>query len=478
MNLFLNERFAGRTEYLLSPDERDVGISQDARRELLRKFRGMIEAIRKLEKDNRELRDDLKKVRDEFEEYRHRHPKTVGVKNGKAYTIQQNREQEGGDADGGGRKPGAQPGHRPNSRERAEPDWTEELPVDACPECGGSELCTPSLRPRTVEGITLPVHFAIEYLIQRRWCGRCCKFVEASVPDVLPGSTIDLRTMLVIVYMRIALRLPVGQVTDAMERLFSFHVSQGEIINVERKLADAFTDFYEQLLDDIRNAPVRHMDETTWRVDGENQWLWAFVTKWTVVYAIRDSRSHEVPLNILADHVAGVNITDRYRAYDTLARKTGDLQSYCWSHIIGDAKELIEFCGDEGRRIHDTLQTMHEDALALKHRGNEFDIEAFVGRLKELDTPYKSSKCARFVKNLIKDRDKLFLFVCMDIESTNNRAERAIRPVVIARKISGGSRSEGGASMFEKLASIIQTLKLRDIDFFTHGMSILQTSHG
>ena len=185
-----------------------------------------------------------------------------------------------------------------------------------------------------------------------------------------------------------------------------------------------------------------------------------------------------MPLNILADHVAGVNITDRYRAYDTLAGKTGDRQSYCWSHIIGDAKELIEFCGDEGRRIHDTLQTMHEDALALKHRGNEFDIEAFVGRLKELDTPYKSSKCARFVKNLIKDRDKLFLFVCMDIESTNNRAERAIRPVVIARKISGGSRSEGGASMFEKLASIIQTLKLRDIDFFTHGMSILQTSHG
>ena len=63
MNPFLNERFAGRTEYLLSPDERDVGISQDARRELLRKFRGMIEAIRKLEKDNRELRDDLTEVR-------------------------------------------------------------------------------------------------------------------------------------------------------------------------------------------------------------------------------------------------------------------------------------------------------------------------------------------------------------------------------------------------------------------------------
>ncbi len=191
MNPFLNERSAGRTEYLLSADERRVSVSQDARRELLGKFRGMIEAIRKLEKENRELRDDLKKIRDEFDEYRRRHPKTAGVRNGKAYTIQQNREKDEGDADGGGRKPGAQPGHKPNSRERAEPDWTGELPV----------------------------HFATEYLIQRRWCGRCCKFVEASAPDVLPGSTIDLRTMPVIVYMRIALRLPVGQAADAMERL-------------------------------------------------------------------------------------------------------------------------------------------------------------------------------------------------------------------------------------------------------------------
>ena len=98
--------------------------------------------------------------------------------------------------------------------------------------------------------------------------------------------------------------------------------------------------------------------------------------------------------------------------------------------------------------------------------------------LKILDIPYKSTRCARFVKNIIKDREKLFLFVELDIESTNNRAERAIRPVVIARKISGGSRSNCGAAMFEKLASVIRTMRLRDLDLFTDGMRILRTSHG
>ncbi|MBX8633308.1 MAG: transposase [Thermoplasmata archaeon] len=62
---------------------------------------------------------------------------------------------------------------------------------------------------------------------------------------------------------------------------------------------------------------------------------------------------------------------------------------------------------------------------------------------------------------MIKDREKLFLFVELDIENTNNRAERAVRPVVIAGKISGGSRSNSGAAMFEKLASVMRTMNLR-----------------
>ena len=168
--------------------------------------------------------------------------------------------------------------------------------------------------------------------------------------------------------MRVALGRPLQSVAEAMERLFSFRVPEGEIIDVEGKLADAFTDCCEQLPDDIRNSPVRHMGETVWRVNGGNGWLWAFVTKWTAVYAIRMSRSHEVPLNILSGHVAGINITDRYRAYDTLAAKTGDLRSYCRSHVPGDAKELTEFYGEEGRRIRDTLQSIHKDAKALDHK--------------------------------------------------------------------------------------------------------------
>jgi hypothetical protein len=43
------------------------------------------------------------------------------------------------------------------------------------------------------------------------------------------------------------------------------------------------------------------------------------------------------------------------------------------------------------------------------------------------------------------------------VEGTNNAAERAIRPVVVAHKVSGGTRTTNGADAFAKLASLLPT---------------------
>jgi transposase len=83
------------------------------------------------------------------------------------------------------------------------------------------------------------------------------------------------------------------------------------------------------------------------------------------------------------------------------------------------------------------------------------------------------------VENLLKLKDSLFVFVKNpDVESTNNRAERALRHPVVARKIMGGSRSERGAKIYEILISVWRTLMLRGQELITHGQFILRTSHG
>ena len=84
-----------------------------------------------------------------------------------------------------------------------------------------------------------------------------------------------------------------------------------------------------------------------------------------------------------------------------------------------------------------------------------------------------------FVVNLLKEKDNLFEFVRNpEVDGTNNAAERAIRPAVVARKISGGSRSPRGAEIYERLISVIHTLHARDQNILEHGPLILATSHG
>jgi transposase len=59
---------------------------------------------------------------------------------------------------------------------------------------------------------------------------------------------------------------------------------------------------------------------------------------------------------------------------------------------------------------------------------------------------------------MLKHRKELTAFLWeKDLDGTNNAAERAIRPAVVARKISGGSRSKNGADAWAKLASLLRT---------------------
>ena len=454
--------------------------NEELKREIerLRREKESIEKEKEsIEKEKKAVEKDLEKVERDFEEYKARHPQNTGEKDGKAYFIKPPAKP------GPRKRPGARPGHKPHYRRLPEHiDDEVVVPVHRCPHCGSDELSeVQETRERVIEDIPVCAPVVTKYRIERRYCRRCHGLVETPIETALPKARIGLRTMLMVVYLKVGMRLPVEAIPKVLEASFDIRLSEGEVMLILDRMAKAFGKHYDRLIRSIREAPARHIDETSWRIDGQNVWLWAFIAKGVALYVIANSRGHEVPLDVLGTEPKGVDIHDRLRVYDKLAAMTGNRpQQICWAHLICDARELAQFYGADGEVILRILKKIYKRAIGFEHKGTTADVDWLFHIMRsDLDRRYRSKNCQRFVRNLLEEKDRLFVFVTNPhVEATNNAAERALRHSVIARKISGGSRSEKGARTYQTLMSVFQSLKLRGENLLDHGPAIMSTSHG
>ena len=423
---------------------------------------------------------------DKFREYMHRHPKRVGVKSGKAYEIKLSTPNnlEGNNPDEvleKKRKPGGQPGHIGHSRKKPEKITnTEIVDIHICPHCGNDNLSgIQEVRTRIVEDVPIPQPFVTEYTINRRYCKCCKKLVEGPILTALPQAKLGLNLMLIVVWLKIGMRLTEEAIPQIFEQLCGIRISEGEVSHICTIIAEEFEEFYDQLENEVRQASARYIDETSWRENGDKLWLWAFVTKGVTLYKIAKSRGHQVPLEVLGENPNGIDVHDRFRAYDKLEEKTGNRpQQYCWFHILADSKELAEICCEEGEFIHKGLKAVFAEANKFEHTGTQLDVETLNDRLGQvLDRHFTNLKCRKFAKTIFEARDKLFQFVTNpDVDGTNNRAERAVRPNVVYRKISGGTRSAVGTKRYAMLGSVLQTLKMNGLNFVGKGLEIIHAS--
>ena len=359
----------------------------------------LVDQNKKLGEEIRKLREEIERLKREIDEYRKRHPSTVGVKNGKAYEIKPENQNN---SESNSRKQGAQIGHKGHFRKM--PHINERIKVKAsyfsCPICS-SPLVRKGIRRRVIEDIPPIEPRVIQYRIERMYCRRCRKTYEPQTSEALPNARLSLRAMLIVSYLKIGMRMSIENVSTTMKELFGIKVSEGEVQEILYQLSDALGTEYIGLLDEIRKAPSRHMDTTSWRESGVNTDLWVFVTKAEAIFHTAKSNNHEVALAILGKH-NGTDIHDRFNAFETLASKTRNTQQYCWSHIISDAKELEEFYGEEGKRIKESLQKVYEIAKEFNGHGSRGDVDHLYERLTFLlDTGYEHIRTRKFVTKLL-----------------------------------------------------------------------------
>lgn len=263
--------------------------------------------------------------------------------------------------------------------------------------------------------------------------------------------------------------VPVRRLPAVLKVLTGVKVTQGALTqDALRRARGAVGSAYERLRASVKDGRAVHTDDTGWRVGGEPAFLMAFETEEATVYQVRPRHRNEEVREVVPSDYRGVMVTDRGRSYD--AQALADVrQQKCMAHVLRSISNVLETKYGGARRFGNRLKILLQEAMELwwdHHRGATADFAGKAQRLKEdityhlRDRPLTDPDNQRLLDELGWHHDRGNLLRFLDdpsIEPTNNRAERALRPAVIARKVSQCSKNSRGAEAFAAFTSVLRT---------------------
>jgi hypothetical protein len=394
-----------------------------------------------------------------------------------------------------------------SSRRRSAPTRVEEHYPAKCSCCGrklsGGWVHT---RREVIDIPLVPVE-VVEHRIMARHCGVCGRreVARADLSGVVLGqSRIGIRLMSYISYLDTVCRLPIRGIQRLLAGTHGLSLSQGEIVRVLHTVAATGRPAYDALLGQVRSSAVVHADETGSREDGINGYMWSLSTPEIRFYHRDASRGSKVIQQLLgyaptgrslkaaiaarqADPTQGRHafrgalVSDFYAAYDWYIRA----RQCCLTHLDRDLDQLAEEHADNPAvttwvgavldLIGRAKTYAHEHALEDR-RTRYRQEQAFIREIAALARPYLQTGLPQqtLARRIHRYRGRLFVFVSEPaVPPDNNAAERAIRPYVMIRKVSGGTRSAAGSLTQSVLLSLFGTWHLRGIDPLTACQQLL-----
>jgi hypothetical protein len=399
------------------------------------------------------------------------------------------------------RKQRSQPAFRPLDKPTS---FVQHAP-ECCPDCG--RTLSGGWVHRTRQSIEIPpcpVQIT-EHQIAARWCGVCRKRVLPSASalstTVLGRHRVGLNLMSWIGTLHILARVPLRTIQKLLRLLFGLHLGLGELTEVLHTLADKGQSLYEKMVEHVRGSPVVHADESGWREDGQNGYIWSFSTPSTRCFVYNKSRSGQVAEEVLGERFGmdvdtpQVLVSDFYGGYNRFLCR----HQRCWVHLLRDLHKLQEVAPEEARaavtEFVARIRAVYDNAREYQRRclaGDGFDCgpfdrqrkrKEFESEIRAIAGPYAPLKGRAPVAQttlagrMTKFLGELFTFVEFpDAPSENNAAERSIRPAVIARKISGGTRSAKGSQTQMILMSLLGTWNIQNKNPLKEIRQMLETT--
>ena len=376
------------------------------------------------------------------------------------------------------------------SRQRMVATRVERHALEHCPECA-YRLAGESLDySRQVIELPPPQPVeVIEHQVVKRWCPHCGRWRSPQLDlqgQVLGQGRIGVRVAALVAYLRTTLGVPVAKVQAYLLTLHNLHLSQGAIVELAHAVRRQLQGTADQLLVQVRQQPVVHQDETGWRQDGQNGYIWLTASAGPAAvryYEYSPSRSHHVAQRLLGNRFQGVLVSDFYAAYNLIPGR----HQRCWVHLLRDLHKLKEAQAEQVavlawaqavRQVYDEAQRWLAANPTPTLVQRQSCYQQYLQRICTLGQQYAFSDqhpCYVLAKRLLRHQDELFQFVLQPgVPADNNLAERSLRPLVILRKISGGTRSDAGTQTRLTLASLLATWQARQLNPFRECLVALQ----
>ena len=372
-----------------------------------------------------------------------------------------------------GRKPGKGYGKRAFRPRPRSVDEDHDVPLPGrCvhPGCDGSvredgfaeqyQQDIPPVRPITRR---FKVHYGR--------CDRCGRRVQGRHPlqtsDALGAASVQIgpNALALAAQMNKELGVTYGKIVVFFETAFRLVVARSTWCRANMRLAAKARPTVNVMVVAVRQAVVVYADETGWRIGGRMAWLWVFVTAEVTVYVIRRSRGFDVIEEMLTAEYAGTLGRDGWAPYRKLEKC---LHQSCLGHFRVRCRNMLEVAVAGEARYPLAVRGVLKGALALRDRRDGMSPHGFAvarGRLEAradrlLESRLTHGPNVRLQKHLANERGALFTFLRHpEVEPTDWPGEQAIRPGVVNRKTSGGSRSDNGTDAQGILTSVIRTAR-------------------
>jgi transposase len=395
-----------------------------------------------------------------------------------------------------GRKAGGQPGHGAHQRALLPPEQVDQIVVawpEQCRHCGLALLQAEGLvvaEPVRHQVSELPpARVAVtEYQLQRLRCPDCGRETRAALPPGVPTGVFGPRLQAAVAGLSGRYRLSRRAVVGILADLVGARVAVGSVDALCQETSEALARPVAELAQAVRAVPVANADETSWLQAHKLCWLWVVVSEWITVFTIAPSRRGEVIKGMLGEDFAGIVTSDRYQGYLWLGALRRQL---CWAHLKRDFQGLVDRGGAAKAvgapalvliaRLFDAWHGARDDPAARARLPQTMlPIQEAFRTLLATGQTSPSTKASGLCHALLALWPALWTFTTVPgVEPTNNAAERAIRPAVLWRKQSLGTKTEAGNRFVARILSVAATCQQQQrpfLDYLTAACSAQQ--HG